>query len=299
VTEAAAPVIPHPRHLQQTVPIAFRPRLEATWAVGCGALAAGAFTPDVTTIVRLLAGWLLADIILGFALAQLLATIRVAVQVGRPPVAVVRQGLRIPYAQPGSPGDHLTRTLARWLDHWHERLQPAIGHHVASCITASAIALLVGAFLGEPALTTAAATIASAVVLALICGHHVDALARWYAGMTLGVAWYLGHRLFAVVPPASWGVATLVGLAAFGRVAHGTQYNSRGSGAQRGRRLVGLVWSALTLAMLAARQPIAAGITAVAGLAEAMCLRDGATRHARVGWLAAMLLAALIIARGA
>jgi hypothetical protein len=298
VTEATAPVIPHQRYLRETMPVALRPRLEATWAVCCGALAAGALALDVTVIVRLLAGWLLADIILGFALAQLLATIRVAVEVGPPPDTALRQGPRIPYAQPGSPGDRLARALARWLDHWHERLQPAIGHHVASCVTASAIALLVGAYLGEAALAISAGTVAFAVVLALMCGPRVDTLARWYAGIALGTAWYLGHRLFAVVPPASWGVAALVGLAAFGRVAHDTERASGAHCTQRGRRLVGFVWSALTLAMLAARQPIAAGITAVAGLAEAMCLREETTRPARVGWLAAMLLAALIVARG-
>jgi len=241
--------------------------------------------------VRLLAGWLLADIILGFALTQLLMTVRVAAELGPPPHVASRRGPRIPYAEPGSPGDRLAMATARWLDHWHARLGPAIGHHVASCVTASATALLVGAYLGRPALVACSITIGAAGALALICARQPDALARWYAGIALAVAWYLGHRLFAGVSPASGGVAAMVGLAAFGRVAHA---HERAAG---GRRLVGLVWSILIGTMLLARQPIAAGIAAIAGLAESMSRGLGAWRPARVGWLAAMLLAALIVAR--
>jgi hypothetical protein len=264
--------------------------------VFCGAVAAGGLAPGAASIVRLLAGWLLADIILGFALTQLLATVRGAVELGPPPDTAARLGprcshRRIPYAQPGSPGDRLAGTIGRWLDHWRVRLWPAIGHHAASFVTASATALLVGAYLGQPVLMASAVTLGFAGGLVLICGRNVNVLARWYAGMALGIAWYLGHRLFAVVSPASWGVAALVGLAALGRVAHAGE---RVSG---GRRLVGIVWSVLVLAMLVARQPIAAGVTAVAGLAETMALGEGATRPARLGWLAAMLLAALIVAR--
>mgnify|MGYP005860468859 FL=1 len=293
--EATVPAIPQRRFLAESAPVALKPRLEATWAVFCGALASGAFAADVAGTVRLLAGWLLADVILGFALASLLATMRVAVELGPPPEGVCRRMASLPYAQPGSPGDRLMRSVSRWLEHWHTRLRPGMGHHVASGATASATALLVGAYLGRPALTATAATIVGAGMLALLCGRHVDALARWHAGIALAMAWYLGHRLFAPVPPASWGMATLVGLAAFGRVAHA---GPRASSA-RGRRLVGLVWSALVGAMLVARQPIAAGITAVAGLAEAMALGSDTMRRARVGWLAAMLLAALIVAASA
>lgn len=299
-----APVVPQQRSLRDPVPVALRPRLEATWAVFCGAVASGGLAPGAAPIARLLAGWLLADIILGFALTQLLATMRGAVEVGPPPDIAAhrwpRYGdtritasphYRIPYAQPGSPGDRLARTIARWLDHWHARLRPAIGHHVASFVTASATALLVGAYLGQPVLMACAVTIGVAGGLALICGRNINTLTRWYAGLALGIAWYLGHRLFAVVSPASWGVAALVGLAALGRMAHAGE---RVSG---GRRLVGIVWSVLVLAMLVARQPIAAGVTAVAGLAETMALGEEAPRPTRMGWLAAMLLAALIVAR--
>lgn len=291
MTEAAVPVVPQQHDLRALAPVALRPRLEATWAVLCGALASGALTPAAAAIVRLLAGWLLADIILGFALAQLLTTVRVAAEAGAPPNTASRRGPRIPYAEPGSPGDRLATAMARWLDHWHTRLGPAVGHHVASFVTASATALLVGAYLGQPALAASAVTIGVAGTLALICGRRPDTLARWYAGIALAVGWYLGHRLFASVSPASWGVAAMVGLAAFGQVAHASERTAGG------RRLVGLVWSALVAAMLLARQPIAAGITAVAGLAESMSLGLGALRPARVGWLAAMLLAALIVAR--
>jgi len=293
VREAAAPVIPHSRPIGPTVPVALSPHLEATCAVCCGALAAGALTAEVAVIVRLLAGWLLADIILGFTLAQLLATVRVAVEVGPPPLGASRGGPRIPYTEPGSPGDRLAQALGRWLEHWRERLQPAVGHHVASFATASATGLLVGAYLGVPALAACAGTVALAVGLILISGPRVDVLARWYAGLALAVAWYLGHCLFAPVTPASWGMAALLGLAAFGRVAQ-TSDNVRS--VRRGRRLVGIVWAVLVFAMLVARQPIAAGITAIAGLAECMSLGGQASRPTRVGWLAAMWLAAVIVA---
>jgi len=59
---------------------------------------------------------------------------------------------------------------------------------------------------------------------------------------------------------------------------------------------VGIVWAVLVFAMLVARQPIAAGITAIAGLAECMSLGGQASRPTRVGWLAAMWLAAVIVA---
>ena len=297
MTEATAPAIPQQRFVPEATPVALRPRLEASWAVLCGALASGALVPEVAAVVRLLAGWLLADIILGFALAQLLATMRMAVEIGPPPETTRRRVPGLPYAEPGSPGDRLARSLARWLDHWHACLRPAIGHHMASFVTASATALLVGAYLGQPALAASAAALVSALVLALICGRGVDALARWHAGIALAVAWYLGHRLFAAVPPASWGIAALVGLAAFGRAAHAADRGAAGRAMQGGRRLVGIVWSALVAAMLAARQPIAAGITAIAGLAESMSLGSSTLRRGRVGWLAAMLLAALIVAR--
>ena len=51
--------------------------------------------------------------------------------------------------------------------------------------------------------------------------------------------------------------------------------------------------------MLAARQPVAAGITAIAGLAESMSRGEAASRPVRIGWLAAMWLAALTVARAA
>lgn len=297
VAEAAAPVITQEAVMQESTPVALRPRLEATWAVFCGALASGALAPEVSAVVRLLAGWLLADIILGFALAQLLATVRAIVQVGPPPDCAGRPTPSLPYAEPGSPGDRLARSVARWVDHWHARLRPAIGHHVASFITASATALLVGAYLGQSALVASAAAIVAAGGVALACGRRVDALARWHAGIALAVAWYLGHRLFAVVSPASWGAAALVGLAAFGRVAYSDALAAAERRTQGGRRLVGIVWSVLVGAMLAARQPVAAGITAIAGLAESMTLGASTLRPGRVGWLAAMLLVALIVAR--
>ncbi len=307
MTEATAPVLPHQRLLHDPTSVALKPRLETTWAVLCGALASGATVSEVPAIARLLAGWLLADIILGFALAQLLATMRIVGEVGAPPPdRIERPALGLPYAEPGSPGDRLAQAVARWVEHWHARLHPVIGHHVASFVTAAAIALLVAAYLGGPALTAAAATLIAASALALSCGRHPDVLARWYAGMALAVAWYLGHRLFAAIPPASWGMAALVGLAAFGRVAQRVEQPAAPHGVvQRtattrpGELLVGAVWVALVGMMLLARQPIAAGITAIAGLAESMGFGYAWARPARMGWLSTMLLAALIVARSA
>ncbi len=296
MTEVTAPVIPQQRPLQPAVSVALRPRLEPTCAVFFGALAAGGLALEGGVIVRLLSGWLLADIILGFALAQLLATVRVAVRVGPAPAAPHRQRPCIPYAEPGSPGERLSRALARRLEHWQEQLQPAVGHHVASFVTAAATALLIAAYLGTSALALSAGTLALAVVLALSAASRVDLLARWYAGMAIAIAWCLGHCLYAAISPASWGMATLLGLAAFGRMAVATE---DGRAARRGRHLVSVVWSVLVFAMLAARQPIAAGITAIAGLAESMSLREAALRPGRVGRLVAMWLAASIIGQTA
>ena len=290
MTEATAPAI-LPQHVaHETLPVALRPRLETTWAVLCGAVASGALSPSGASIVRLLAGWLVADIVLGYALAQLLATVWVARRVGAPTGCAPTSGPQLPYAEPDSPGDRLTRAMARWVEHWNLTLRPAIGHHAASFVTASATALLVGAYLGQPVLTGVAAALVAAGILVLVHGHDTEILVRWYAGIGLGIAWYLGHQLYSDVPPGSWGVAALIGLAALARAA---QQGDRPVG---GRRLLGIVWAVFVTAMLVARQPIAAGVTAIAGLAELMGLGVSTSRTARIGWLAAMLLAALIVA---
>ena len=286
--------------------IALRPSLEATWALCCGCLAAGSSPWSGATGFRVLATWLIADVVLGCVLAQLLALKRVSLAVNGPTGAAKASSFAfvIPYAEPGSPGQRLAEALNGHVAQWKSSIWPRAGRCGVTALVGTGLALVVATYLGREILATLSGGLLLAATLTVLAGRGTErftgnsepVLASWLGGLHLALAWALGYLALASWQGPPMAIAALVGLHAYSSI----RLRERQGGPALW--LLRATWGILILALLMARQPILAAPVAMGALAESMSYgplpRD--YDHARPypsrrGWLLAMLCVSLAV----
>lgn len=279
--------------------LALRPSLAAGWALVCGAWATGEWSWRGLQLFRLAAAWCVADVLLGYALGQMVLLKEI---LGRAPASpsAVRAVVRFPYAQEGAPGQRLAEALNVRLARWREHLGPPGGHAALAALLGVGLSLVVATYLGREPLVWLGGGLALAAGVFLLAGKNALALARWLGSLRLALALLLGHALLAPVKGIALGLAVLVGLGALARMPW-AQPASRPA-----RWLSRAVWAALVGALLWARQPILGLALAAAALAEEVAQGRRPTLRGvnlsfvpgQLGWLLAWLCCAWAVAQG-
>jgi len=286
--------------------IALRPSLEAAWALFCGCLAAGSSPLSGATGFRVLATWLIADVVLGCVLAQLLALKRASLAGDGPTEAASASSSAfvIPYAEPGSPGQRLAEALNGHIAQWKSSIWPRAGRCGVTALVSTGLALVVSTYLGRETLATLSGGLLLAATLTILAGRGIDrftgspetALASWLGGLHLALAWALGYLALASWQGPPMAIAALVGLHAYSNI----RLRERQGGPALW--LLWAIWGILILTLLMARQPILAVPVAMGALAESMFYgalprdRDYARSYSsRLGWLLAMLCVSLAV----
>jgi hypothetical protein len=276
----------------------FRPSLEATWVLLCGAVASGAWRWESGSALRLLAAWLVADVALGYVFAQLRALKRASLAhaAQRRATAPPPERFVFPYASPGSPGARIAEHVNEFLALWRESRGPHAGHTGLAALAGVTVALVVAGYMGPQMLAATGGGLLLAALLAILAGRDEGFLARWLGGLHLTLAWALGHLALAPWRAPTLALGVLIGLGAYAR----TRLQAQSS--ILALSLLGLVWVSLVGVLLGARQPIPAMLVATAGLAERMASgaagSDGSWVRAypsRLGWLWSILLVALAV----
>ncbi|MGI5915630.1 MAG: hypothetical protein ACOX9A_04185 [Anaerolineae bacterium] len=272
----------------RATPIVLRPSLEATWAIVCGLVAAGYFRWDGSHALAIVATWLVVDAVLGCVFEQLVALKRTGWQQivsdddTDPPL------VHLPYAAPASPGRRLIRQVSAYARHWRDQIWPTSGRHGVTALFCTGLALIVTTYLGRIMLAAASVGLLLAALMAILAQSNADALERWLSGLHVTLAWSMAGLIVGSWSAVSFGLALLAGLGTYARVWVYTGPNNSATAA----RFLRIVWWCLVLILLLAKQPILAMVVAVAALAERA--RDGQLPViGRMGWLAAILVAAL------
>jgi hypothetical protein len=234
------------------------------------------------------ATWLVADAVLGCVFAQLVSLKRagrysVPDSSGAPPPL-----LTLPFAIPGSPGRRLISRMSAGWYHWHDDVWPVSGRHGVTALFCASLALIVTTYLGRIMLAAASTGLLLATLMAILARRDGDALERWLTGLQITLAWSMGQLAMGSWSAVSFGLAMLAGLGTYAR--HRMHHEGHAAGAV----LVRAVWVSMVLALLLARQPVPAMAVAVAALAERARAGQVPT-SGRLGWLAAMMVAALAV----
>jgi len=234
--------------------------------------------------------WLIADVVCGYILSQLIALKRASRSGNSPSRAQEIRSftLVIPYALPGSPGQRLAERINGFVGQWRSQIWPQAGLCGVTALVGAGLALVVASYLGRESLAVLSFGLLLAAGLMILAGRDERALLSWLDGVHLALAWALGYLALAPWRGPAMAVAALVGVHAYARTRLGEGY--------RGpvRWFLRATWASLILALLIARQPILAALVAVASLAEGMSY--GAVRLARpsrLGWLLSLLVVAL------
>lgn len=195
------------------------------WAVLCGAVASGRVSLDPSDGVRLLLTLLLAESGWG-GLWAALATTDWATPLRRwchwhlepsPP--------RLPYAQPGSPGDRLARWLSQLWAWSRAVLIPSAGRPLGTAIAGLILSSILAAALGwRLAALTIGALAFMQLAVTLNRGQGQPG-AVWDGPLRLGLPWLAGHLTFAPLSMPSVALA-----AAFSMTLAGLDRTDRPSG---------------------------------------------------------------------
>jgi hypothetical protein len=277
----------------RVAPIALVPSVGATWALVCGVVASGALHWQGAALLRVLATWLVADATLGCVLVQLLALKRAALTQSPVSGEASQANLVIPYAAAGSPGWRMAQRINAYIGQWRGRVWPLYGRRAVTAIIATGLALILATYLGREMLAAVSGGLFVVALETVFVGRDEVRLARWIGGLHLALAWALGHLALAPWRAPSLGLAALMGLNAYARIAQGDEPQSR-----LARWLLWGTWGILVMVLLMARQPLIAALVTVGALAERLFAGVSApyeSMASRLGWRVAMFLAALAV----
>ena len=268
--------------------ITFGPSLDATWLLLCGVLASGFGQWRGENVLRILAAWLIADILLGCVLAQFRQLKRANLSQDRSQLRQVGlpQRFTIPYAEPDSPGGRLAEQINYYVAHWGSRVWPRAGRCATAGLAATGMALILATYLGKPILVTTSVSLVLAGIGTLLVDSDTALLSRWLTGLHLTTAWLIGHLSIAPWNHVSFALAVLMGLWGYARV------YAQSALSHASVSLARILWIVVISILLVARQPLLAVAVAVVSLAEQMTSqRNG--KSIRMGWLMSVLLVAL------
>ncbi len=272
---------------QEITPIALTPSVDATWAVLCGGIASGRWAWEGAALFRVLAAWLVVDVLLGCVLAQLAALKRVPVIESHAP-DIARQRTLIPYATMGSLGWRLGEHLSFYRDRWQTYTWPMLGRPAITALAGIGIALVLGTYMGREMLAALAIYCLAMAGLALATGRGCAAFVRWSRAGQIALAWGMGHLAWGAWRAGPFGLGILMALFIWAHMRQGQgQYVAV-------RRFMTLLWGIVIAILLAARQPIVAAVLATIALSEHLIADEnvGVSRISLWGWRSAMLLAA-------
>lgn len=179
-----------------------------SWALLAGVLSSGAVGLDLRSLLLLAVAWLVSEPLLGSLLALSLEVARARHACTRGPVPASHW--RLPYVQPGSPGQRLLDALAqRWARlQWNWQATEGAGMRWAIL---ALMALVLGALAGEWPGVVLAVTLL--LLLSVAAGRPLRGKEREaLAAAHLLVAWLVGHGTFA--PIDAQALAVGVGFAA-------------------------------------------------------------------------------------
>ncbi len=190
------------------------------WAVLCGALASGQLGLSLADGVRLLLALLLVEAGWG-TLWTALSTTDWATPIRRWRNWHLEGNTpRLPYTQPGSPGDRLASQLSQ-LRSWAEViLLPSAGRALGAAGAGLLFSLALAASLGAEIVVLCAGTLAS-MQLALVFDHgRGQAGTGWDGVLRLGLPWLAGHLAFAspTLPSVAAATAFAVSVAGAGNI---------------------------------------------------------------------------------
>lgn len=263
--------------------------LSPAWAVICGVVASSAFVWTGRDVLIALLAVLLADGAWATVWWSLVETDWPQL-IGRWLLVSPAQ-IDQPLAQPDSPADRAQRWTARWRAWWRSVLWPEAGTPILSALVSSALAVVVAAVIGWPALTLSLGALALIQIGVLLEHRHGRASHVARGALDVGLAWALGHAAFGALTPVS------IGLAALFAIAYGSSIDLARGGQQRRGWLLPQVIAVLILVLI--QQPLAAFAATSLLIAQALLAtvqRGLPFAQAAQGWLLlAMLVAALAI----
>ena len=268
--------------------------LGPAWAALCGLIASAAFSFDMPDLLIAAFVFILADWAWPALWTTCVRTDWLAPIVRWRDKTHPAQSIRLPYLQPGSPGDRLLNWAARVGSWWQSVFSPLAGASAASGLAALVIALVVSAAIGWRALTlTLGVTALTAIGTLRALRVAIDS--DWLRSMVYGVLpWWLGHAAFAPLTVESAGMGVLFGLA-YRAVMDASQ-------GDRAPSLPGLVGSqiAAALVLFGGREPVAAFTIALMVVAQAalrtFLVKHPFARRAQVWLMVAMLTGAIAVA---
>ena len=231
--------------------------IEGTWALLCGAMAVSSQTWHSHLTARLALAWLAIPVLSGLA-------------------------------------------MWAWVQFRSAQWRP--GHVAAVILGGTGLGLVAAANSGPAPLAVWSIGLAAAAVTALTCRNHPPLLLRWFAALYTALCWSTGSFAMAFAVGLSPALAAIFGLGAYASV-----YRLQRGGADASTLLY-VIWGALLALLLAWRQPLAVGLVAVAAFSQQSWDRRALARQpadvglelpsmvGRLGWMAAMLVTALVMA---
>jgi hypothetical protein len=266
--------------------------LGPAWAALCGLIASSAFSLDGPSLLAAVFVFVLADWAWPAVWTICVRTDWVA-PIGRwRDSTVSSHSIRMPYLQPGSPGDRLLGWLSR-LSGWRRtHFAPMTGASTTSLVATLVVDLALSATIGWRALALSLAAIALAgigTLHALRTALDSDGLRAMVYGT---LPWWLGHAAFAPLTVESAALGVLFGLV----------YRAMMGPGQGSPSIAALIapQAAVAVALFGGNQPAAALVIALAIVAQA-ALRAFLTSHrfarrAQAWLMLAMLTSAIAIA---
>ena len=175
-----------------------------SWALLAGILSSGGLGFDLRSLLFVAVAWLVSDPLLGSLAAVALEAAKARHECTRPPLPAPRW--RLPYVQPGSPGQRLLDALAAWAARAEWQWQATEGGAWRGLLLAF-MALVLGAVAGPGPLAVLALAVLGLARLA--AGRPLRAREReGLAAAQMLVAWLVGHGTFAALDSRTF----LVGL---------------------------------------------------------------------------------------
>ncbi len=190
------------------------------WAGWCGAVASGGLHPTLEDGGRLLLLFLLVEGGWG-TLWEALSTTDWAPHFRRWQHWRLEGRVHtLPYTQPGSPGDRLSRWLSQLTTWYQTILMPSTGRRIGAAVGGLVLSLALALALGQGILLLTVAALALMQLALVATRGRGNPPAGWDGALRLGLPWMAGHLAFGPATLPSAGLALAFGFAIAGAQDH-------------------------------------------------------------------------------